>query len=125
MTLLRSTLAVFAAAAFISACGSAQQDNSKSNSNTGNRVNVYENVDPANMPPGLSTKPIEPSANSTPGIPAANTTRTVPSNVSPAEGIPSADELKKPRKPGATPTPGIPPPGKIVLKNDPPPANSK
>lgn len=92
--------------AILTACGSPAGSNS--NANTNANVNAGVKVDPANMPEGLSTKPIEPGPEPTPGIPAGNTTVTVPPNVSPAPGIPSAEELKKQRKPGATPTPGIP-----------------
>lgn len=117
-TVLVCTGAVFA----FTACGSTPVANSNSaNANSGPNVAV----DAANLPPGLSTKPIQPSANATPGIPANTSIQTVPSNVSPAEGIPSADDLKKPQKPGATPTPGIPPPGKIIIRDEKSAANAK
>ena len=102
-------------------CGGVVTDNT--NANTANS-NVFVNIDPANMPPGLSTSPIQPGANSTPGISPANAMTNVPSNVSPAPGIPSADELKKPQKPGTTPTPGIPSQDELKRQMNKPPANA-
>ena len=79
---------------------------------TGNSANVNTNaavkVDPANLPPGLSTVPLQPSNASTPGIPAV--IANVPKGATPTPGIPSEAELKKKPKPGVTPTPGIPSP---------------
>lgn len=99
--------------AFTAACGSPPVANTV-NTNVNNGVNLNN----ANLPPGFSTTPIQPGPGQTPGIPAENTTKTVPSNVSPAEGIPSADDLKKPFKPGPTPTPGIPSPEELKrMKN--------
>jgi hypothetical protein len=94
--------------AFSAGCGSQPAANT-GNSNANNVVNLNN----ANLPEGFSTTPIQPGPGQTPGIPAENTTKTVPSNVSPAEGIPSADDLKKPFKPGPTPTPGIPSPEEL------------
>lgn len=77
---------------------------------TGNSANTNSNaavkVDPANLPPGLSTVPVQPSNASTPGIPAV--IANMPKGATPTPGIPSEAELKKKVKPGVTPTPGIP-----------------
>ncbi|HUR99118.1 MAG TPA: hypothetical protein VMZ26_13715 [Pyrinomonadaceae bacterium] len=91
---------------FMGACGSAES-NSNANSVVG-AGNV--NVDPNNLPPGLSTSPIPPSANTTPGIPDPKEAANVLKGGTPTPGIPDAANLKKPFKPGATPTPGIPDP---------------
>ena len=107
------------------ACGSAAEPPANGNRNT----NTFVNVDPNNLPPGLSASPIVPSANSTPGIPANAT--AVPKGATPTPGIPDPATLNKPMKPGATPTPGIPDPATLkrqmqgigVNEKAPPPAN--
>ncbi|MDM7924172.1 MAG: hypothetical protein QUS14_17945 [Pyrinomonadaceae bacterium] len=114
------TIAVGSAMLF-SACGSAATDTTQGNSNANMANGTVVNQ---NLPEGFSTKPIEPSANGTPGIPANPQMQTVPANVSPAEGIPSAEDLKKPRKPGATPTPGIPAPEELKKQMNTPRGNT-
>lgn len=78
-----------------------------------NSANVMTNVDPKNMPPGLSTVPIAPSGNSTPGIPDPKSANVVvPSKGgTPIPGIPA--NPGKPLPKGATPTPGIPDPANL------------
>jgi|GEM_PF-1043466 len=66
------------------------------------------NVDPNNLPAGISAQQLEPSANSTPGIPPANAVNALPKGATPTPGIPDPKVLGKPLKPGPTPTPGIP-----------------
>ena len=84
------------------ACQSATAPNAGANS-----ANTLTNVDPRNMPPGLSGSPVPPSGNSTPGIPAANAA-VPPKGATPTPGIPA--DPGKPLPKGATPTPGIPDP---------------
>lgn len=98
-------IAAMAFAVFSAGCGSPAEPNANANSNA--YQNAVVNIDNANLPEGLSTEPIKPSANSTPGINVSEPTK-IPSDVSPAPGIPSRDDLRKQRTPGATPTPGIP-----------------
>ena len=88
---------------FITACPTATAPNG--NTNTVSNSN-------ANIPPEFQTKPVTPDGNSTPGIPDPNTVNmnTLPKGTTPTPGIPSQEELNKPRKLGATPTPGIPDP---------------
>ena len=102
---------VDASAAFAVGCGGGAPVNSNSNKPAANVGTGPVNVDPANMPAGISTVPVQPSANTTPGISAANT--AVPKGATPTPGIPSPEELKKGIKPGATPTPGIPSPEEL------------
>ena len=113
-------LYIFGTMVFIAAgCGTAVEN---SNANAAN-ANVMTNMSAEDLPEGLSPKPIEPQGD-IPGISNANKLQQVPSNVSPAEGIPSADDLKKPRKPGATPTPGIPSEEEIRRQMNRPPVNA-
>ncbi len=93
----------------ISMCNLACQSGTTPVANA-NSANVVTNVDPKNMPPGLSTAPIAPSGNSTPGIPDPKSANiTVPSKGgTPIPGIPA--NPGKPLPKGATPTPGIPDP---------------
>ncbi len=114
-----------AAAAFM-ACQPSANTSNTSNSN----ANVAANLDPANLPEGLSAKPIEPSANTTPGIPAPGEANKLPVGATPTPGIPDPKELNKPMKPGLTPTPGIPDPETLKRQMTqpanmppPPPAN--
>src|SRR5215218_554411 len=101
------TLFLISSAAFISACSSAE---SNTNANANSVVGAGNvNVDANNLPPGFSTSPIAPSANTTPGIPDPKEANNVPKGT-PTPGIPDAANMRKPFKPGATPTPGIPDP---------------
>lgn len=90
------------------ACGGNEPTNSNVanavNANSGNAVVI---TNPANMPEGLSTKPAEPSGNSTPGIPNP---KEVNVNAKPANvpGISDANGMLKTLPKGTTPTPGIP-----------------
>lgn len=91
------------------ACSSAGEKTS----NSANSANVMTNIDPKNMPPGLSGSPIPPSGNSTPGIPDLKSgNANLSKGTTPTPGIPDEETLKKqlsgkmPK--GATPTPGIP-----------------
>lgn len=89
--------------------------NETANSNTANANSIANGVvitNPANMPEGLSTKPVEPSGNATPGIPDP---KTVNANAKPANvaGISDANGMVKQLPKGATPTPGIPSPDQI------------
>ena len=90
----------------ISGCSSVDS-NANANANVG--VGAV-NLDPNNLPEGLSTTPIQPSGNSTPGIPDPANANKVPAGGTPTPGIPDPANLRKPFKPGATPTPGIPDP---------------
>ena len=94
--------------ALISACGSAES-NTNSNSNVNPAVGTGNvAVDPNNLPEGLSTAPVVPSANMTPGIPDPKNANIIQKGATPTPGIPDPANLRKPFKPGATPTPGIP-----------------
>ncbi|MEQ1606469.1 MAG: hypothetical protein ABL999_16535 [Pyrinomonadaceae bacterium] len=64
-------------------------------------VNAEVNAVPANLPAGISTTPLSPSAN----VPAANGISPKPTTT---PGIPGPAALKKQARPGTTPTPGIP-----------------
>ena len=79
------------------------------NTNT-NTANSVSNLDPNNMPAGLSANAIAPSGNSTPGIPdsSAANANNLPKGATPTPGIPA--NPGKPVPKGATPTPGIPDP---------------
>lgn len=87
---------------FSSACQSTNAPNAQANS-----ANAVTNIDPKNMPPGLSGSPVPPSGDSTPGIPAANAA-IPPKGGTPTPGIPA--NAGKPLPKGATATPGIPDP---------------
>ncbi len=114
------SVGLFASSVAAFGCGGSAPANSNSNSN-GN-INGVVNANPANLPPGLSTSPIEPSNASTPGIPAV--VANVPKGATPTPGIPSPEELKKPMKPGVTPTPGIPSPEEMRRQMGAPPKAS-
>lgn len=93
------------------ACSPASEKTSNSAKNT----NIITNIDPKNLPPGLSASPIPPSANTTPGIPDPKSVNAnLQKGATPTPGIPDEKTLKKqitgtaPK--GATPTPGIPDP---------------
>ena len=87
-------------------CGSSGPSNTAavSNSNANAVTSKEIKLDPANMPAGLSAKPVQMSANMPPGI---SVNAALPSGKT-TPGIPSAEELKKGFKPGKFPTPGIP-----------------
>ena len=81
------------------------------NANSVNGANsTITNIDPKNMPPGLSGNVITPSGNSTPGIPNPQNAN-VAKGTTPTPGIPA--NPGKPLPKGATPTPGIPDPANI------------
>lgn len=85
------------------ACGSTPAPNVNVDVNmpTGKEIRL----DPANMPPGLSAKPLPPG-NMPPGI-SVNAVN-MPLGNKPIPGIPSAEQLRKGFTPGKTPIPGIP-----------------
>jgi hypothetical protein len=95
-------------ATFLSACGTSGSNSNADSNQSAGAANV--NVDPNNLPEGLSTSPIPPSANTTPGIPDPKNANSLPKGATPTPGIPDPETLRKPFKPGATPTPGIPDP---------------
>ncbi|MBK9765959.1 MAG: hypothetical protein IPP63_02460 [Chloracidobacterium sp.] len=70
---------VIASTVYAVACGGSAPANNSSKANNSSNTNVANvgsgpvNVDPANMPAGISVEPVKPSADTTPGIPAANT----------------------------------------------------
>ena len=82
----------------------------KTNINAVNGANTITNIDPKNMPPGLSGNVITPSGNSTPGIPNQQN-MNVGKGATPTPGIPA--DPGKPLPKGATPTPGIPDPATL------------
>jgi len=98
-------------------CGSEPQANSNSNTTAANSNTIgntrLQNVDPKDLPPGLSGSPLAPVANSAPGLNPANAVNGVPKGATPTPGIPDPATLGKPAKPGATPTPGIPDPATL------------
>lgn len=98
-----------AATAFLSACGGNLETNSNAaNSNANANRAVVKELDPKDLPSGLSGSPVP--ANSAPGI-----TRSGNANVAANSAPPGIGEINptgKP-KPGATPTPGIPDPETI------------
>jgi|CXWL01.1.fsa_nt_gi hypothetical protein len=102
-----STLLIFGAAAVAIGCGGTEPANS-ANANKASATNTTApaavNLDPGNMPPGLSANPMQQSAN----VPGVNSNTVQPKGGASTPGIPSPAELKKPFKPGTTPTPGIP-----------------
>lgn len=76
--------------------------------NSANSAGTVTNIDPKNMPPGLSSSPL-PVNGSTPGIPDPSQVNVNMKNPggTPTPGIPDPANVNKvPR--GATPTPGIP-----------------
>jgi hypothetical protein len=89
-------------------CGSSTNTTANTNTNTAQNMNVA--IDQKNMPEGISTTPIAPSAETTPGIPDPAVANNVPVGATPTPGIPDPATLGKKLKPGATPTPGIPDP---------------
>ncbi|MGB7201883.1 MAG: hypothetical protein WBD16_06400 [Pyrinomonadaceae bacterium] len=96
---------------FLFGCGGSAPSNSSANAKGNSNANVAEvQLDPANMPPGISANPvIVDAANNAQG---ANANSKLPKGT-PTPGIPSEAELRKPMKPGATPTPGIPSPEEL------------
>lgn len=106
-------------------CSSTAENSSKKSTN----ANVVTNIDPKNMPPGLSASPIPPSANTTPGIPDPKTINAnMTKGTTPTPGIPDQQTLKKqltnqmPK--GATPTPGIPDPETLRKQMNAAPVNA-
>ncbi|MFN0278537.1 MAG: hypothetical protein ACKVRN_08040 [Pyrinomonadaceae bacterium] len=97
---------LFGLALILCGCGSGSPSNVASNTNDSNMIPKEIKIDPANMPPGLSAKPLPPSANMPPGI-SVNAVN-LPIGNKPVPGIPSAEQIKKGFKPGKTPIPGIP-----------------
>ncbi len=81
------------------------------NANAVNGVNTTTNIDPKNMPPGLSGNVVTPSGNSTPGIPNQQNINAATKGATPTPGIPA--DPGKPLPKGATPTPGIPDPATL------------
>jgi hypothetical protein len=100
--MLKKVLLALTCAGFLA--GIACQPAETPNSNRSSNANV--NIDPKNMPPGLSASPIAPSGNSTPGIPDPASANKFTKGPTPIPGIP--DDPGKPLPKGATPTPGIP-----------------
>jgi hypothetical protein len=74
---------------FNSAC----QSNTAPNANA-NSANSLTNIDPKNMPPGLSGSPVPATGEATPGIPSANAVAP-PKGATPTPGIPDPETLKK------------------------------
>lgn len=95
------------------------QASNTTNTNTNSNAVI---VNQANLPPGFSTSPIQPSGNTTPGIPDPKTVNinVVPSGTA-TPGIPDSANLKKNLPKGATPTPGIPDPKNIKRQIKTPP----
>lgn len=119
---MRNIFALFLAliaAATLFACGFGTGQPSNSNANGPRSSNATQ----ANLPPGMSTEPIQPSANSTPGIPPPGEANKVPVGATPTPGIPDPANLRKPMKPGLTPTPGIPSEEEIRRQMNRPPVN--
>ncbi|MBK8464450.1 MAG: hypothetical protein IPL32_01335 [Chloracidobacterium sp.] len=89
-------------------CGSSSTSSTASNSSANVNANVVMGkeikLDPANLPAGLSAKPVQMSSNMPPGI----SVNAMPPSGKTTPGIPSDAELKKGYKPGKFPTPGIP-----------------
>ncbi len=96
-------LSICALTSFGMACGGGGSNSTATNANLAPQE---IKIDPANMPPGLSTTPLPITGTPIPGIPANVT--SMPKGTTPTPGIPSEKELKKGLKPGTTPTPGIP-----------------
>ncbi|MBP9663595.1 MAG: hypothetical protein KBD94_03175 [Pyrinomonadaceae bacterium] len=97
-------LLVCAVAGVAAACGDGSSNNAATNTNMAPQE---IKIDPANMPPGLSTTPLPMTGTPIPGIPT-NGNIIVPKGTKPTPGIPSEKELKKGLKPSTTSTPGIP-----------------
>jgi len=91
----------------LAGCGSAVETNSNANASNTNS-NRFVNMNANDLPEGFSNKPVNINANSVEGINTNTKMQKVPDDVSPAPGIPSANELKKDMKKGTVPTPGIP-----------------
>ncbi len=86
-------------------CSTAVDVNTTNSANTNNSVVI---TDTNALPPGFSSKPLEPSTNSTPGIPPPGQARITEKGATPTPGIPEPGAGNMRLKPGATPTPGIP-----------------
>lgn len=122
----KTVLSTLVLATVLAAVGCSGAEPTNSNANSGKTANsngtapVAVNIDPANMPPGLSASPIQQPAN----MPGVNSNTAQPKGGTPTPGIPSPAEMKKPFKPGATPTPGIPSPEEIRKMLGKPSANA-
>ncbi len=97
----------FCAALLCFGCGSSKPVDLNVNSNPNSNSNSIREItlDPANMPPGLSGKPIPMNGNLPPGI---SVNAMLPPSGKSTPGIPNAEQLKKGFKPGKASTPGIP-----------------
>lgn len=86
-------------------CGTTETTNSNraANNTSANRI---QNVDPNNLPPGLSASPVVP-------VNSVNAVNSAAPGATPTPGIPDPKTIGKPVKPGATPTPGIPDPATL------------
>lgn len=103
---------IIATASFGLACGTTEKQSNSTANSANSAGNGVVTINPANMPEGLSTKPVEPSGNATPGIPDPKSinTNSKPANV---PGISDANGMLKQLPKGTTPTPGIPSPDQI------------
>lgn len=93
---------------------------------SGATSNSNANSAQKDLPPGITTVPIQPSGNSTPGIPdttIANAT-VPPKGATPTPGIPDPKLAGKPLPKGATPTPGIPDPETLRRQMNAPASNA-
>ncbi len=106
----------------LAACGSAVETNSNANAANANS-NSFVNMNANELPEGFSNKPVNIDTNSVEGINSNSKMEKVPDDVSPAPGIPSANDLKKQMKKGATPTPGIPSQDELKKQMSKPAAN--
>ena len=104
---------VFLFSSFLLGC----QSETPLNANT-NVSNSVGNLDPSNMPPGLSGNTVTTPGNAIPGIPDANSinSNNLPKGATPTPGIPA--NPGKPLPKGATPTPGIPDPATLKKQMD-------
>ncbi len=100
----------FLCALITAGCGSTPQANANNSAVNGVSNTRLQNVDPKDLPPGLSASPLAPANGTAPGIDPANAVNSAPKGATPTPGIPDPASMNKPQKPGATPTPGIPDP---------------
>lgn len=83
-------------------CGTATSSSANTtNAANSSAANGMQNVDPRDLPPGLSASPMQPVSN-------VNAINSSAPGGTPTPGIPDAKTLEKTPRPGATPTPGIP-----------------
>lgn len=101
-------VSIITSSVLFAGCGSASDANSNAAANNSGISNTrLQNVDPKDLPPGLSASPLAPAANGAPGpgpINAAN------GNVKGAStpGLPDPANVAKPAKPGDPRPEGIP-----------------